>query len=273
MSATKERLRISDSQRQTFEEQIRAYWGHESPLPADVALSMLLVMMHRFDGRRGRAGPTLFEVDEESESEPSVAVAANPSVYEAAVFQLFHEYDRPYYYGIDAVCDASSENAELFLQLSAELVEGVATQIARNKGRTLTPATQHKLLRERGTEIINAWNFPHDDKVRTLVKEIAERCLRKSLEPNGAVIANAFGILQSEFDTLAESRLNVRESSSSQSPIMPLRWFLITCKNKEWCLLELGGVVLLKNRLTLKRGGFIEGTAGDLARFLGEAKS
>ncbi len=83
---------------------------------------MLLVMMHRYDVR-GRSGPTLFQMEEDQEDGPSVAVAANESVCEAANFQLFHYYDRPYYFGIDDVCDASSENAEQFLQLSAELVE------------------------------------------------------------------------------------------------------------------------------------------------------
>ena len=159
VSATQERLRVSRPHRRTFEGQIQAYWGCESPLPVDIALSMLSVMMYRHDVAEA-GGPTLFEVDEESESEPSVAVAANPSVYEAAVFQLFHGYDRPYYYGINAVCDASSENAELFLRLSAELVEGVATQIARNRGRTLPPATQHKLLASVGRRSSTHGIFP-----------------------------------------------------------------------------------------------------------------
>ena len=145
----RKRLQISESQRHAFEEQIRTYWGEKSPLPADVSLSMLHVMMHRYNVRRNRTGPSLFENDEESDAEASVVVAANDAVYEAAIFQLFQRYDRPYYFGIDAVCDASSENAELFLQLSAELVEAVATQIARNRPATLTPAMQNKLLRER----------------------------------------------------------------------------------------------------------------------------
>jgi hypothetical protein len=115
------------------------------------------------------------------------------------------------------------------------------------------------------------WSFPQNPWVRRMVTRIADECLIKSLEPNGAVIANAYGILQIEFDELA-----------SKSPIVArVLQFAVACnaitlvphhncQGEIWCLLELGGVALLKHGLTLRRGGFIKGNAARLGGFIGE---
>ncbi len=238
---------------------------------------MLNVMMHRLTVRRGNSSPSLFDVyegeivTELSADESAITVAANDEVYEAAVFQLFHHYDRPYFYGIDSVCDASSENAEQFLHLSAELVEAVATQLARDKPPMLTPLTQHKLLRECGLKIMEKWDFPQDTAVRQMVERIADQCLKKSLEPNGAVIANAYGIPQADFEKLAKTAPDVArvlQFAVAYNAITLVPHY--TCQDVVWCLLELGGVALLKYGLTLKRGGFIKGTAAQLGKFVAE---
>ena len=198
-------------------------------------------------------------------------MAANDTVYEATVFQLFRGYERSYYYGIDAVCDAGSENAEQFLHLAAELVEAVVTQLARSKPPSLSPLTQHKLLRDTAERIMEKWSFPQSSAVRQMVNKIAEECLQKSIEPNGAVIANAFGIPQIEFEAIPKSAPTVARVlqfavAYNAITLVPHH----SCQGEIWCLLELGGIALLKYGLTLKRGGFIKGSASRLREFIAE---
>lgn len=271
VDSAQSQLRISATLRTGYEKQIREYWGEKTPLPNEIALGMLLVMMHRYEVRRAKAVPGLFDYQGEGESEQGRPVAANDAVYETALFQLFRGYERPYYYGIDAVCDAGSENAEQFLRLSAELVEAVVTQLARSKPPSLSPVSQHKLLRETADRIMEKWSFPQDSAVKRMVRRIADECLTKSLEPNGAVIANAFGIPQTEFDALPKSAPPVARAlqfavAYNAITLVPHH----NCQGEVWCLLELGGIALLKYGLTLKRGGFIKGTAARLREFIAE---
>lgn len=259
------KLKISKTDREKIESQISEF---KKAATDDVKLQMLKIMMYRFAGRRGRRTPTLFELED---ADKDVQVAANDGVYAAALFQLFRDFERPYYFGIDDLCDASSENAEHFLQLAAELVEEIVTQVARNKNVLLVPAKQHSLLQRRGASFVEGWNFPHDRQVKRLVGVIADRCLIKSTEPNGAVIANAVGIPQEQFDKLSDEFPNFAQViqfaiAYNAVSLVPHH----SCKGKTWCLIELGGMVLLKYGLTLKRGGFIESTSEELAQVLKE---
>ena len=268
VGATQKKLEIGKADREKLESQIASFKKADTE---EVSLQMLKIMLHRFAKRRGRRTPSLFD-DGKEESSSEIQVAANDGVYTASLFHLLHEHGRPYYYGIDDLCDASSENAEQFLQLAAELVEEIVTQIARGKNVLLTPLKQHGLLRKRGEKIMEGWNFPHDQKVKTLVKSIADRCLAKSLEPNGSVIANAVGIPQEQFDRLATDHSDfarVLQFAIAYNAISLVPHH--SCKNRSWCLLELGGMVLLRYGLTLKRGGFIESNSAELASLLEEA--
>lgn len=138
--------------------------------------------------------------------EPAKPLSVDSSVYEAARIHLLHNYDRPFYFGIDDLCDASSENAEQFLQLAARLVDAVAARLIRSRAPSLDASTQNKLLRETAKEAVGSWNFPQYQVVRRVAARVAERCLVTSLAPNAPLGAgaNAYGIVQSEFDKIPE---------------------------------------------------------------------
>lgn len=255
------RLKIADSRRSTLQQQVDAFRAGGQVVSPDLGLAMVAIMMHRYDKRRGQ--PSMF--DSEDDPEPSKPVTANLDILESARLHLLHEFDQVYYFGIDDLCDASSENAEQFLQLAAVLVETIVTQVIREQAPSLDPRMQHKLLRNRGEGIIEGWNFPHHAAVRRLVTAIAERCVAVTMQPNGWLRPNAFGIIQEEFKHLAETHVElakVLQFGVAYNAITLVPFY--PCKNKVWCLLELGGMVILKHGLTLKRGGFIEGTSVEL---------
>lgn len=264
VGAAQRRLHVTDARRNECEGLIDDFRREGQIVPEDLRLAMLSILIHRYAKRRKNQG-VLFADD----SEPSRPLVVNQGVYEAARLHLMHRFDRPFFFGIDDLSDASSENAELFLQLSAILVDTVATQVIRSKPPLLTAEVQHLLLRQRGQRIIDAWSFPFVDRVRNLVTGIAKRCVEVSLEPNGWLTPNAFGILQQDFDTIASQQpdlARVLQFAVAYNAILVVPRY--ECKNKEWCLLELGGILNLAHGLTLKRGGFIEGGIGDLGRMI-----
>jgi len=268
VAATQTRLKITGSRRNELEAALNEF-RKGAEIPEAARLAMLSILMHRYVNRiKGQA--TLFEDDD---PEPSRPLAANPGVYEAARLHLLHAYERPFYFGADDLCDASSENAELFLQLSAILVDSIATQVIRSKPPVLDSGTQHRLLRERARRIIDAWNFPYFEKVRRLVDSVAAKCVETSLQPNGWLTPNAFGVPQGDFDDLAKSNSDlatVLQFAVAYNALLVVPQY--ECKNKEWCLLELGGPVCLAHGLSLKRGGFLEGTTAQLGKILEESR-
>lgn len=268
VASTQNRLKISDSRRAELEAAVTDF-RKGTTLPEDVRLAMLAILMQRYVNRiKGQA--SLFG---DEDPEPSRPLAANPGVYESGRLHLLHRYERPFYFGADDLCDSSSENAELFLQLSAILVDTIATQVIRSKPPVLEAGTQHRLLRDRARRIIDAWSFPYFEKVRKLVAAIANKCTETTLQPNGWLTPNAYGVLQSDFESLANSNselASVVQFAVAYNAVLVVPQY--ECKNKEWCLLELGGPVCLAHGLTLKRGGFLEGTTAELATMLAETQ-
>ncbi len=265
LSSIQKRSYISEDRRQTFQQEIRHYADSKSgSLPDDIQLVMESILMHRYINRVPQR--TLSETDEDPE--PSRPLKADSAVFEAAKLHLLHRYNRPFFYGMDSLSDAASENAEQFLHLAAKLVEALATQIVRRRARLrLDARTQNDLMRQSAGNIIDSWNFPQCKSVRTLVESIAAICLKESLKPNAWIGsgANAYGVLQEEFNGIVSS---YRDLANIIHFGLSYNAFLLVpeypCKGKKWCLLELGGLPILRYGLTLHRGGFIEGSLSEL---------
>lgn len=214
----------------------------------------------------------LFDVAS-SDAEPRQVLRVDSGVADGARIHLLHEYERPYYFGIDALCDASSENAEQFLRLTARLVEHMETQLIRREEAVLASRIQHQLLQKRAEEMIDDWEFPESRRVRSLVHSIAKECLAKSLRGNapfrGGV--NAVGIPQADFNEIPErhpklARVLQFGVAYNAFTLLPHHF----AKRRQWCLIELGGIPILRYGLTLKRGGFLERCVGDLEQLLSE---
>lgn len=273
VNATQRRNKISVERRSNLEVEVNTYLdsstGEDSA--KDVKLEMLNILMERYPKRIPQA--TLFESDSD-DVEPNKPLSADSGVADGAKIHLLHRFERPYYFGIDTLCDASSENAEQFLQLARVLVARAETQIIRTKGASLKSGVQHQLLRDRASQMIREWDFPQHQLVRRLSDWIGKLCIEKSLEVNASLGsgATAIGVLQEEFDSIPEkypelARVLQFGVAYNVISLVPNH----KTKKRFWCLIELGGILLLHYGLSLKRGGFLERRVDDFAKAISEA--
>ena len=268
VEALQRRHAVSTERRAALEQEIATYLAGTEEDSEDLRLAMLAILIERYAKRIPQRG--LFD-ESTADVEPNRPLTADAGVADGARIHLMHQYDRPYYFGIDTLCDASSENAEQFLQLAARLVSQSETQLIRAKAPSLRSGMQHKLLRERASEMVREWDFPQHHLVRQLAEGIAAECVAKSLEGNAPLGggASAFGIPQDEFDAIPGAHPLL--ARVLQFGVAYNAFVLVPnhgTKKRLWCLIELGGVLLLHHGLTLKRGGFLERRPDDLARIL-----
>src|SRR5205814_1990124 len=144
-----------------------------------VKLRMLRILMHRYAVRAPQR--SLFA---ETDPEPSRPLRADAEVADGALIQLMHVYDTPYYFGFEDLCDASWGNAEQFVKLGAKIVDVVEIRLIRDRKPVLTPADQHRLMREVGRDIVEGWNFPESQSVRRVTDWMGAVCEAKTMEPN-----------------------------------------------------------------------------------------
>ena len=266
------KLGITAQRRAKIDEIVQRYvaGATRTDLEEDMQLAMVRVLMHRYAARIA-SQPSLF--GEEHDPEPRKPLKAKSDVAEAARIFLNEEFGRPLHYGIDVVCDASNENAELFLQLAGALVDRMETRAIRNQDPALSPHQQQSALREKATAVVDAWAFPYARKVKGLVEAIAKACRDVSLKPNARLGAgaNAVGILECDMEGLLGDGSDLTETlkyAIAYSGLVAVRNY--GQGGKVWCLLELPGLVCLRNALTLKRGGFLDWRVDDLAAIVAQ---
>lgn len=269
VDALQRRYGISAKRRRELEKEVDNYLAKAEENGKDLRLGILSVLFERY---AKRTQSSLFD-DSSENVEPSRPLKIDAGVADGARIHLLNKHERPYFFGIDTLCDASSENAEQFLQLSARLVSQSEVQLIRGKEAMLASDLQHKLLRERAKEMVHEWNFPQCRLVRRLADGIAAQCLTKSLEGNAPLGGGsiAFGIPQEEFEIIPDEHPHLAQVL--QFGVAYNAFVLVPShrtKKRLWCLIELGGVVLLHHGLTLRRGGFLERHTDDLLRLIDE---
>lgn len=258
-------LRISHDRQHKIRQIVDRYVkGAKSlDLGEDVRLMMFRVLLHRYVVRTTGQTTDLFADD----PEPRQPLRVKSTIADAARLILNHKFNRAFHFGLDVLCDASNENAEVFLQLAGALVERMETKAIRNQDPALTPAQQQSALRDKSKEMLKEWRFPFARKVRALIDRFAQDCLEVSTEPNASLGAgaNAIGVLETEMQDLlagdTEAALVLKYAIAYQA-IVAIRDYGQGGKN--WCLLELSGPVCLAYGLTLNRGGFLERRVADL---------
>lgn len=238
-------------------------------LSPDVAAAVYRILLNREFRRVPQTD--MFAADEPEEQDDDAAVPAvaraNKSLQIGAEVQLLHQYGRPFYFGFERLADCSTSNIEQFIGLAGGLVELLEKKVVRGRTPLLDASEQHKLISEYASRSIKEWDFPYAESVRKLVTHIANRCTEKSLEPNAPLGegASSFGIPQSEMERLsgaAEALAPVLHYALAYNAIALRESY--SCKGREWCLFELGGIPLIANKLPFARGNFCEGHLDDL---------
>ena len=180
VDALQRRYGVSSERRRGLEKQVEDYLAITEDNGEDLRLGILSVLFERYAKRIPQR--SLFDEDTD-DAEPNRPLNVDAGVADGARIFLLHEYERPYFFGIDTLCDAGSENAEQFLQLAARLVSQSETQLIRGKDALLTSGVQHKLLRKRATEMVREWDFPESQLVRRIADGLCRRM--PGQEPRG----------------------------------------------------------------------------------------
>jgi len=237
----------------------------------DEALAVLRILLYREINRT----PQLGLLPDESLRDAPLTTdrKAASSLLDGARIQLMHQFDRPYYYGMDKLISASNVNIEQFISLSGALVDELLARIMRNRPPEISPRQQHEALVSQARQAISEWDFPYHAAVGELVNKIAQRCKDRTLLGNAPLDdgANAIAVPQDEMDKIlarSERLTRVLHFAFAYKALVFVPQY--SCKNRLWCLLELGALPCMAHGLTLNRGGFIEETLSGVQSMIGD---
>lgn len=252
------RLKIGPTRRKEIDTIVEEYMARTKSYDdgPDVALAMKRILLHRYALRIARSTPSLFE---EIDPEPRTPLKADADIAHGARVHLHHEFGRPLHFGVDDICDASNENAEIFLQFAGALVANIETRAIRNNPLALPARDQQSILVDKAKSIMDAWAFPYAQRVRDMVDAIGRDCREESLLPNAPLGAgaNAIAILEEEMEALPfdDELGSVLKYAIANGAITIERNY--GQGSKLWALIELTGTVGLVYGLTFNRGGFL----------------
>lgn len=252
------RENVSLARMRAFGDDVDTYLRSDEP---DVRLAAIQILLHRYVNRVPQTALFLGEYD----AEPTRPIAANHGIIEGARIQLLHRERRPFYYGLERVIAAATGNAEHFLTLAAPLTDVLETQLLgrRSSAKFIPAAVQHRLLRTAVRDQISGWTWPENPAVLKIVEHIGRLCVARTLEPTAPLDAgaNAIGIPTASFSRLFSDRALSRLANVLKYGLAYNAFYIrsgLRVKDKEWSVLQLGGMLCIHYGLTLRLGGFID---------------
>ena len=102
---TQRDLKISDSRKSTILDLVRQYLSSTSSpdKSTDIELAMSRILFHRYINRLDRT----LQLFDDFDPEPNIPLKADAQVADAARLYLHAEFNRPFFFGLDDLCDAS----------------------------------------------------------------------------------------------------------------------------------------------------------------------
>ena len=158
-------LRITPERVKKISETVDSYLDGKGE-SEDVRLAMIKILLHRYSKRT----PQQELFSEAIDIEPNRELKADTGVMAGAKLQLMHEFNRPYYYGFEAVADSGNFNIEQFLRTADGLVNNLEAKLIRKKQKiVLSAEEQHKIIVEIAIKTISGWDFPMHRQVLQMV--------------------------------------------------------------------------------------------------------